>query len=140
MFDVNSIKKFASDACQVIEACQECIGELKAENEQLKAMNKQASVKVVEKAIAFDEDLLHKTASAVHALYGSPAHISPETLADAWKSKPELMLSAINKFASELASRAAVRGESLGESVSKKASAPQSQNADDALRSKYGSR
>lgn len=133
MISANSIKKFASDACQVISACQECIAELSAENMQLRAMSKQASAPAVE----LDADLLQKAASAVHTLYGSPANVSAETLADAWKARPSLMLAAINKFASELAGRATVSGSNLGESVSKKAAAPAPQSADDMLRSKY---
>lgn len=142
---VNTIKKFASDACQVIEACQSFIGELAAENEQLRSsLNKQASATAAPEdkapaAVELDADLLQKAASAVHTLYGSPANVSAETLAEAWKARPSLMLAAINKFASELAGRATVSGANLGESVSKKASAqPQApQSADDILRSKY---
>lgn len=141
MFTADSIKKFASDACQVIEACQNCIAELTAENEQLRAMPKQASA-VVETPAAvatpeLDADLLHKAASAVHSLYGSPANVSVEALEDAWKARPSLMLAAINKFASELVTRTAVSGANLGEAVTKKASAPALQSADDMLRSKY---
>ena len=143
MFDANSIKKFASDACQVIEACQNFIGELAAENAELRdSLSKKASEApaVVEapKTVELDADMLHKAASAVHSLYGSPANVSVETLEDAWKAKPSLMLAAINKFASELATRSTVSGANLGESVSKKASAPVAQSADDILRSKYG--
>lgn len=140
--DANTIKKFASDACQVIEACQECIGELAAENKQLRdSLEKQASAPeaapAAPQAIELDADMLQKAANAVHTLYGSPANVSAETLADAWKARPSLMLAAINKFASELAGRAVVSGANLGESVSKKASAPEVQSADDVLRSKY---
>lgn len=140
--DANMIKKFASDACQVIEACQECIGELAAENKQLRdSLEKQASapeaVPAAPQAIELDTDMLQKAANAVHTLYGSPANVSAETLADAWKARPSLMLAAINKFASELAGRAVVSGANLGESVSKKASAPVAQSADEMLRSKY---
>jgi hypothetical protein len=139
--DANMIKKFASDACQVIEACQEFIGELAAENEQLRvSLKKQASAPEAvpaAQAIELDADMLQKAANAVHTLYGSPANVSAETLADAWKARPSLMLAAINKFASELAGRAVVSGSNLGESVSKKASAPVVQSADDVLRSKY---
>ena len=143
---VNTIKKFASDACQVIEACQNFIGELAEENAQLRSsLNKQASAPAAATevkapaAVELDADLLQKAASAVHTLYGSPANVSAETLAEAWKARPSLMLAAINKFASELAGRATVSGANLGESVSKKASAqPQApQSADDILRSKY---
>lgn len=142
MITADSIKKFASDACQVIATCQECIAELSAENEQLRAMHKQASDAAPAAAVAaapveLDADLLQKAASAVHTLYGSPANVSAETLADAWKARPSLMLAAINKFASELAGRATVSGSNLGESVSKKAAAPAPQSADDMLRSKY---
>jgi HPt (histidine-containing phosphotransfer) domain-containing protein len=134
----DSIKKFASDACQVIEACQNFIGELAAENEQLRSsLNKKASAPAAPAAVELDADMLQKAASAVHALYGSPANVSVDTLADAWKARPSLMLAAINKFASELATRSVVSGANLGESVSKKASAPVAQNADDVLRSKY---
>ena len=144
--DVNAIKKFASDACQVIEACQECIGELAAENKQLReSLDKQASAPIdtpvdtqaTTQAIELDADMLQKAANAVHTLYGSPANVSAETLADAWKARPSLMLAAINKFASELAGRAVVSGANLGESVSKKASAPVAQSADEMLRNKY---
>lgn len=140
--DANMIKKFASDACQVIEVCQEFIGELAAENKQLRdSLKKQASapeaVPAAPQAIELDADMLQKAANAVHTLYGSPANVSAETLADAWKARPSLMLAAINKFASELAGRAVVSGSNLGESVSKKASAPVVQSADDVLRSKY---
>ena len=134
MITADSIKKFASDACQVIGACQECIAALSAENEQLRAMHKQASAAA---PVELDADLLQKAASAVHTLYGSPANVSAETLADAWKARPSLMLAAINKFASELAGRATVSGSNLGESVSKKAAAPAPQSADEMLRSKY---
>ena len=140
--DVNTIKKFASDACQVIEACQECIGELAAENKQLReSLDKQASAPVdtpvAAPVVELDADMLQKAANAVHTLYGSPANVSAETLADAWKARPSLMLAAINKFASELAGRAVVSGANLGESVSKKASAPVAQSADEMLRNKY---
>ena len=135
--DVNTIKKFASDACQVIEACQECIGELAAENQMLRSsLSKKASAPATA-MVELDADMLQKAASAVHTLYGSPANVSAETLADAWKARPSLMLAAINKFASELAGRAVVSGANLGESVSKKASAPAAQSADEMLRSKY---
>jgi HPt (histidine-containing phosphotransfer) domain-containing protein len=136
MNDAMLIKKFASDACTVISGCQEFIGELKAEldakDAQLKelSMNKSASA-------GFDADMLQKAASAVHAVYGSPANVSAEDIAKAWKSNPGYTIGVINKLASELLNRNAARASELGQPINKKASAVDAVSADEAFKQKY---
>ena len=138
MNDATLIKKFASDACTVISGCQEFIGELKAEldakDAQLRklSMNKSASADV-----KFDADMLQKAASAVHAVYGSPATVSAEDIAKAWKSNPGYTIGVINKLASELLNRNAARASELGQPINKKASAVDAVSADEAFKQKY---
>lgn len=134
MTNASVIRKFASDACQVIEACQSFIGELKAELDSKNAqLAKQAS------AGAFsDEAALKKAASAVHAVYGSPSNISVDDIANAWKANPGYTIGIINKLASELQNRSAAAADNLGTRIGKRASASTRElSADDILRNKY---
>ena len=136
--DANMIRKFASDACEVIAACQEMIKEQEAEIKALKAMPKQASA---EKAHVFDAALLSKAASAVHTVYGSPSNVTAEQIEDAWKAKPDYLLGVINKLASELVNRQAASAADLGQVVVRKsASANEERSADEIFKSKYASR
>lgn len=137
MTNVTMIKKFASDACQVISACQDFIGELKAEldakNAQLSQLSKTASAP----AKPFtDADMLTKAASAVHAVYGNPSNVSVEDIARAWNENPAYTLGVITKLASELQNRAAATAEGLGQRIAKRAAA-EPVSADEMLRRKY---
>lgn len=126
---MNDIQKFASDACVVIESCQEVIGKLVAENRALR-LNKKAS------AVSFDEAGIQKAASAVYALHGSPANCTPQDIADYWTANPNSMLSTINKLASERLEAATSIGQDMGKIINKKASAKTDvveQKADDAF-------
>lgn len=145
------IRKFASDACTVIQGCQEFISELSAEIDAKNAkiaeleaekanMSKVASAPAetkVEAAVVFDEDMLQKAASAVHAVYGSPANVSAEDIINAWKDNPGYTLGVINKLASELQNRNTVSASDLGKPMNKKASAGAELSADEAFRNKY---
>lgn len=140
------IKKFASDACTVITSCQELIQELKSEldakDAQLRElqMSKKASAEASAKASAevpFDADMLSKAASAVHAVYGSPANVSVEDIANAWKSNPGYTLGVITKLASEIQNRSAASASGLGQPIVKKASAQTKLSADEIFKQKY---
>lgn len=137
--NVQELKKFASDASQVIGACQEFIGEQQAEIESLKAeLNKKASETPAAATAEFDKDLLQKAASALHEVYGSPANVTPEQISAAWEAKPEFMLSAITKLASALSNRTAATGAELGQQIAKKASSEEVKaSADEVFMRKY---
>lgn len=137
------VRKFASDACTLIQGCQEFIQELSSEldaknaeldakNAQIDSLSKHASAD-----FDFDQDQLRKAASAVHAIYGSPANVSVEDIENAWKSNPGYTLGVINKLASELQNRSAASATSLGQPISKKASAATPLSADEQFRQKY---
>lgn len=136
--DATEIRKFASDACEVISACQELINEQAAEIKELKsagAMTKQAS------AVSLDSAMLSKAASAVHTVYGSPSNVTAEQIEDAWKAKPDYMLGVINKLASELINRQAASASDLGQvMVRKSASAEDKRSADEIFKSKYATK
>ena len=139
---VEAIKKFASDACTVIDAFQQMVNDQEKEISGLKeALNKKASETVVAEAapkMTLNPELLNKAASAVHSLYGSPEKVTPQAIADAWSAKPELMLNVITKFASEIVTRANVSGTAIGEAINKKASEPvKNESADAIFRGKY---
>lgn len=129
------IRKFASDASQVIEACQEMINEQAAEIEGLKAMHKQAS----DTQLKLDTSLLSKAASAVHAVYGSPSNVSAQQIEEAWAAKPDYMLGVITKLASEIINRQTASAADLGQ-IRKKASAVDGQSADEIFKGKYARR
>lgn len=133
---VQEIKKFASDADQVISACQEFIGEQQAEINALRAqLDKKASDVA---AVKLDKDLLNKAASAIHTVYGSPANVSAEQIASAWEAKPEYMLSAITKLASALSNQGSATGAELGQQITKRASEETAErSADEVFMSKY---
>ena len=132
---VSQIRKFASDASTVIEACQQFIGEQQAEIQQLKAqLAKQASG---DSPTALDKDQLHKAACALHEVYGSPANVTVEQIEGAWEAKPAFMLSAITKLASALRGQNTATGAELGQQITKKASEAAEKSADDIFMSKY---
>lgn len=131
--NVAELKKFASDACTVIDAYGELVAELVAENKKLAAMPKEASAKPME----LGKEALNKAASAVHMVYGSRSNVTPEQIEEAWKSNPDYMLGVINKFASELLNRQQTSGAELGTVMEKSASAVVEGSADDAFRNKY---
>lgn len=141
---VSELKKFASDACQVIEACQEFIGEQQAEIESLKStLSKQASAPAPAPApnkmeLELDAEMLHKAACAMHSAYGNPANVSVEQIEAAWQAKPSYMLNAITKLASACGSHANVSGTELGQPIMKKASAEEVKpSADEVFMQKY---
>ena len=126
---IEDIKKFASDACTVIDACQNMIADQEAEIAELKKLASAKPEVKVEK-IQMDSDKLQKAASAVYELYGSPSTVSAKAIADAWGEKPELMLNVIQKFASEIMTRTNVSGAKIGETIAKKASEEPKAKAD----------
>lgn len=147
---VPELKKFASDACQVIEACQEFIGEQQAEIESLKStLSKQASAPAPAPAptpdpapckqeLELDAEMLHKAACAMHSAYGNPSNVSVDQIEAAWKAKPSYMLNAITKLASACGAQQAASGTELGQPIMKKASAENAgQSADEAFMQKY---
>jgi hypothetical protein len=139
--NANEIRKFASDACEVISACQELIQEQAAEIAELKAMPKQASAHPAAAAPELDTALLSKAASAVHAVYGSPSNVTAEQIEAAWKAKPDYMLGVINKLASELINRQSASASDLGQVVVRKnASAEDARSADEIFKSKYATK
>ena len=113
---MNEIQKFASDACAVIEACQEVIGQLSTENKKLR-LAKQASA-----ASPFNAETLQKAASAVYSLHGSPTNCTADDIADYWTANPNSLLSTINKLASDRLA-VAESNQDMGKIISKKASA-----------------
>ena len=139
--NIAEIRKFASDASTVIEACQQLISEQQAEINQLTSkLDKQASAEPkasVEPKAGMDKDMLHKAACALHEVYGSPANVTVEQIEGAWEAKPEFMLSAITKLASALRGQNTSTGAELGQQITKKASAAAEKTADDIFMSKY---
>ena len=140
--NIAEIRKFASDASAVIEACQQLIGEQQEEIKQLTdALSKQASEQPQpmpqQVAPTMDKELLHKAACALHEVYGSPANVSIDQIEGAWEAKPEFMLSAITKLASALRGQNTSTGAELGQQITKEASAAVTKTADDIFMSKY---
>lgn len=133
--NVAEIKKFASDASTVIEACQQLIAEQRAEIEQLTSLAKQASAPAAPAAL--DKEQLHKAACALHEVYGNPANVTIEQIEGAWEAKPEFMLSAITKLASALRGQNTATGAELGQQITKKASEATEKSADAIFMSKY---
>ena len=132
---MNELQKFASDACVVIESCQEVIGKLVEENRALR-LSKKASALAPAPSVSFDEAGMQKAASAVYALHGSPSNCTPQDIADYWTTNPNSMLSTINKLASERLEATASAGQEMGRIINKKASAKTDaveQKADDAF-------
>ena len=139
---IENIKKFASDACTVIDACQQMIADQEAEIAELRKKASEApatkvEAPVVSAAPAMDSDKLMKAASAVYELYGSPSKVSAQAIADAWSEKPELMLNVIQKFASQLITSTNVSGAKLGEAIAKTASADKDTDADSQFWARY---
>ena len=134
---MNELQKFASDACVVIESCQEVIGKLVEENRALRLSKKaSAPAPAPDPSVSFDEAGMQKAASAVYALHGSPSNCTPQDIADYWTANPNSMLSTINKLASERLEAATSIGQDMGKIINKKASAKSDvveQNADDAF-------
>ena len=142
---MNELQKFASDACVVIESCQEVIGKLVEENRALRLSKKAsapdpapdpAPAPAPAPSISFDEAGMQKAASAVYALHGSPSNCTPQDIADYWTTNPNSMLSTINKLASERLEATVSAGQEMGRIINKKASAKTDaveQKADDAF-------
>lgn len=113
------IKKFASDACKLIANYQEITNKL---------MRGGLSDEADEK--------LEKAANAVYEMYDRPAKISVSSIVDFWKTNPAAMADTITKIASEKSSAATLRGDNLGTTLPKKASAADL-SADDEFWGKY---
>lgn len=118
--DLQQIKKFASEACTIIDNYQTMVNTL---------MSKQASV---------DTAKIEKAANAVYEAYGRPAKISVDSIVEFWGSNPSAMADTITKLASEKVESGKLTGSAIGTSMPKKASATdETVKADDAFWSKY---
>ena len=116
--NLQQIKKFASDACEVISNYQSMVQQL---------MDKDG----------LDDAKLQKAASAVYEMYDRPAKVSVDAIVDFWKSNPSAMADTITKIASERAANATIHGSNIGTALPKKASAESEESADNAFWSRY---
>jgi hypothetical protein len=136
--EVKDVTAFAANACSVIDACCTFISEQQATIDSLRKSASACKTPAAEPAPAFSAETLQKAANAVFSFYGEPANLNPASIVDYWKSKPESVLSTIEKMASVHAARTAATAAEIGHRIPKKASAPEQQlSADEMFRKQY---
>ena len=134
---------YVAASTQLINDCQTLLKKQASEIDTLKksaSANKPAEAAVESKHIELDGNMLMKTASVVHSIYGNPSTVTPEQIASYWRENPNTLLDTLHKFAAAQVERVA-NGEHIGstrqEPVRKKATAEPVLNADLAFWKKY---